>query len=63
MGVECICRCIYSEDYPTELALRTRIMDNDFKCGQCQMRYMLESSTTVNSSQIPFIVQHSANSV
>ena len=61
MDIVCICRCIYAEDYPDPEVLRLRILRTDFKCGQCQLRYLLD--TTVNSSQGEFTCQDSANSV
>ena len=38
----CKCRDIREEDYPTEEALQERIMQTDFNCGQCQIRYMMQ---------------------
>jgi len=39
MMIACICRNIYEEDYDSEESLEQRIMESDFKCGQCQLRY------------------------
>lgn len=58
MGIECICRSIYSEDYADANSLRLRILDSDFKCGQCQLRYMLDSTSSYSLPD-----QDSANSV
>jgi hypothetical protein len=40
--VVCKCRDIREEDYPTEAELKERIMQTDFNCGQCQIRYMMQ---------------------
>lgn len=45
----CICRVIYEEDFETKEQLKARIMEDDFHCGQCQLRYMREET---NTSQI-----------
>ncbi len=47
--VVCKCRNIREEDYPTEEALQERIMQPDFHCGQCQIRYFCK--TTQNTVQ------------
>jgi hypothetical protein len=39
--IVCICRKIYDEDFENEEELKTRIMQEDFKCGQCQLYYEL----------------------
>jgi len=45
--VVCKCRDIKEEDYPTEEALRERIMQTDFNCGQCQIRYIMQVDNAV----------------
>ena len=42
--IACICRQIYEADYQTEDELSQRIMQNDFHCGLCQLRYELNDS-------------------
>jgi hypothetical protein len=39
--IVCICRKIYEEDFETKKELKDRILENDFKCGQCQLYYEL----------------------
>ena len=41
----CVCREIFEEDYKTQEELKSRVMEDDFICGQCQLRYMIDDST------------------
>ena len=41
MMLVCLCRLIDSDDFKTDDALESRIMDNDFQCGQCQLYYLM----------------------
>ena len=38
----CVCREIYEEDFETKDQLKERVMEDDFVCGQCQLRYMID---------------------
>ena len=40
MALACLCRRIDEDDFPSEEALKARILEDDFNCGQCQLRYM-----------------------
>jgi len=40
MALACLCRKIDEDAYPTEAELKARILQDDFQCGQCQLRYM-----------------------
>ena len=42
--IACVCRNIDDSDYATEAHLRERIMQDDWSCGLCQLRYELESA-------------------
>ena len=42
--IVCLCRAIYEEDFETPEELKNRVMEEDFVCGQCQLRYMLANS-------------------
>jgi len=37
----CLCRLIDSNDFETERELEVRVMEDDFQCGQCQIRYLI----------------------
>lgn len=41
--IVCTCRCISSKDYSNEEALKARILQNDFKCGLCQLQYLKDN--------------------
>ena len=41
--IACVCRSIYEEDYADDESLRARIMAEDWRCGQCQLRYEFAS--------------------
>lgn len=45
MMLMCLCRLIDSDDFETDDALEARIMDDDFQCGQCQIRYLMNHSS------------------
>lgn len=36
----CICRDIRSSQFQSEEEIKERIMQNDFKCGLCQLTYL-----------------------
>jgi hypothetical protein len=38
----CLCRLIDSDNFTTEEDLKTRILEDDFQCGQCQMQYLMQ---------------------
>jgi hypothetical protein len=40
--IACVCRDIHEEDYPDTESLRARIMQSDWHCGLCQLRYELD---------------------
>jgi hypothetical protein len=40
MALACLCRKIDEDDFSDEAALKARVMQDDFVCGQCQLRYM-----------------------
>lgn len=40
--IVCFCRNISTNDYHDEETLKRRILDNDFNCGLCQTKYLLE---------------------
>jgi len=37
----CVCREISDNDYSSDEELKNRIMQNDFKCGICQTKYIM----------------------
>lgn len=41
MALACLCRKLDEDDFPSEEALKARVMQDDFVCGQCQLRYMV----------------------
>ena len=48
----CLCRLIDSDDFTTEEDLKTRILEDDFQCGQCQMQYLMQhQSANYNSPE------------
>lgn len=47
----CICRVIYEEDFETKEQLKDRVMEDDFHCGQCQLRYMREETANLNQNR------------
>jgi|APFre7841882654_1041346.scaffolds.fasta_scaffold09036_3 hypothetical protein len=47
----CVCREIYEEDFKTPQELKDRIMEDDFCCGQCQLRYMLNKDVINTSTE------------
>ena len=40
MALACLCRHLDEDDFTDEAALKARILQSDFVCGQCQLRYM-----------------------
>ena len=40
--IACVCRNIQESDYSSEQELKSRVMESDFKCGLCQLRYELD---------------------
>ena len=50
--IVCICREISDNDYLTEDALKSRIMQSDFKCGLCQTRYIVEDESKDTNKEI-----------
>ena len=46
----CLCRLIDSEDFTTEEDLKTRILEDDFQCGQCQMQYLMQQPSANHNS-------------
>jgi hypothetical protein len=40
VALACLCRVIDEDAFDSEAALKARIMQDDFVCGQCQLRYM-----------------------
>jgi bacterioferritin-associated ferredoxin len=42
--IVCICRDISDEDYATEDELRERLLQPDFNCGQCQIKYFVNDT-------------------
>lgn len=40
--IVCICRNIKTSEYSSEDDLKDRIMKEDFQCGLCQTKYLLE---------------------
>lgn len=49
----CICRSIYEEDFENTECLKQRIMEDDFICGQCQLRYMIDQINVDNFNTSP----------
>jgi len=41
VALACLCRKLDEDDFPSEEALKARVMQDDFVCGQCQLRYMV----------------------
>ena len=46
----CLCRLIDSDDLATEEDLKTRILEDDFQCGQCQMQYLMQRQSASHNS-------------
>ena len=46
----CLCRLIDSVDFTTEEDLKTRILEDDFQCGQCQMQYLMQQPSANHNS-------------
>ncbi|MBL6738353.1 MAG: hypothetical protein HOI97_00530 [Oceanospirillales bacterium] len=46
----CLCRLIDSDDFTTEEDLKTRILEDDFQCGQCQMQYLMQQPSANHNS-------------
>lgn len=40
MALACLCRKIDEDAFASDEALKARILQDDFVCGQCQLRYM-----------------------
>ena len=40
----CLCRFIDSNDFESDQELEERLMEEDFHCGQCQIRYLIGRS-------------------
>ncbi|CAI8336247.1 MAG: Uncharacterised protein [Gammaproteobacteria bacterium] len=40
----CLCRFIDSDDFESDQELEGRVMEEDFHCGQCQIRYLIGRS-------------------
>lgn len=38
--IACICRVIYEDSFDSKEELKARIMEDDFHCGQCQLKYL-----------------------
>jgi hypothetical protein len=38
----CTCRGIKDDDFKSKKELRNRIMKDDFNCGQCQIKFIIE---------------------
>jgi hypothetical protein len=49
--IVCICRNIKSSEFSSEEEMRDRIMQNDFQCGLCQTKYLLEKEDEDNVVQ------------
>ena len=46
----CLCRLIDSDDFTNEEDLKTRILEDDFQCGQCQMQYLMQQPSANHNS-------------
>jgi hypothetical protein len=44
--IVCVCRNIRESEYSSEEELKARIMQSDFKCGQCQLYYLNQRSSS-----------------
>lgn len=49
--IVCICRNISDQDYSEE-DLRKRLMEDDYNCGQCQLKYILEAQREADMREI-----------
>jgi hypothetical protein len=49
--IVCVCRNIKTSEFTNEDVLKERIMQNDFKCGLCQIQY-LNQSENLNQKNI-----------
>ena len=48
----CLCRLIDSDDFESDEALKERILEDDFQCGQCQIQYLMrDRSSGVSDSE------------
>ncbi|MDA0894123.1 MAG: hypothetical protein O3A68_04265 [Proteobacteria bacterium] len=46
----CLCRLIDSDDFTTEEDLKTRILEDDFQCGQCLLLYLMQQPSANHNS-------------
>ena len=46
----CLCRLIDPDDFTIEQDLKTRILEDDFQCGQCQMQYLMQQPSANHNS-------------
>jgi hypothetical protein len=46
----CLCRLIDSDNFTTEEDLKTRLLEDDFQCGQCQMQYLMQQPSANHNS-------------
>ena len=46
----CLCRLIDSDDFTTDEDLKTRILEDDFQCGQSQIQYLMQKPSANHNS-------------
>jgi len=51
--IVCLCRLIDSDDFESDEALKERILDDDFQCGQCQIQYLMQQRSSNENSSDP----------
>jgi len=56
--VVCICRNIKTSEYKSEEELKQRIMENDFHCGLCQTKYLIEENESKRTNQETVLCNH-----
>ncbi len=51
--IVCLCRLIDSDDFESDEALKERILEDDFQCGQCQIQYLMQQRSSNENSSDP----------
>jgi len=50
--IVCDCRKISDSDYDNEEDLKARIMEEDFNCGQCQIKHIFEAQIEADKKEL-----------
>ena len=44
--IVCLCRLIDSDDFESDEVLKERILEDDYRCGQCQIQYLMQERSS-----------------